>query len=115
TPFPGEPLRPAWVLLQNSARKAILFLKRRGWDSNPRALADKRCSRPPRYDHFDTSPRLWFSSLLSATCDIVSHKHFSVNNYFPIFSIFAPLFAIIPAIHPDAAKKPSQSPDPPAS
>lgn len=28
---------------------------RRGWDSNPRALADKRFSRPPRYDHFDTS------------------------------------------------------------
>ena len=31
-------------------------IKRRGWDSNPRALADKRFSRPPRYDHFDTSP-----------------------------------------------------------
>ena len=30
--------------------------KRRGWDSNPRALSDKRFSRPPRYDHFDTSP-----------------------------------------------------------
>ena len=30
--------------------------QRRGWDSNPRALADKRFSRPPRYDHFDTSP-----------------------------------------------------------
>ena len=28
---------------------------RRGWDSNPRALSDKRFSRPPRYDHFDTS------------------------------------------------------------
>ncbi len=30
--------------------------ERRGWDSNPCALADKRFSRPPRYDHFDTSP-----------------------------------------------------------
>ena len=30
--------------------------QRREWDSNPRALADKRFSRPPRYDHFDTSP-----------------------------------------------------------
>ena len=30
--------------------------KRREWDSNPRALADKRFSRPPRYDHFDISP-----------------------------------------------------------
>ena len=35
------------------------FSKLPGWDSNPRALADKRFSRPPRYDHFDTSPR-WF-------------------------------------------------------
>ena len=34
----------------------VVFLKRRGWDSNPRALSDKRFSRPPRYDHFDTSP-----------------------------------------------------------
>ena len=33
----------------------VVFLKRRGWDSNPRALSDKRFSRPPRYDHFDTS------------------------------------------------------------
>ena len=31
--------------------------KRREWDSNPRALVDKRFSRPPRYDHFDISPR----------------------------------------------------------
>ena len=31
--------------------------ERREWDSNPRALADKRFSRPPRYDHFDISPK----------------------------------------------------------
>ena len=31
--------------------------QRREWDSNPRALADKRFSRPPRYDHFDISPK----------------------------------------------------------
>ncbi len=31
---------------------------RRGWDSNPRAREGKRFSRPPRYDHFDTSPQL---------------------------------------------------------
>ena len=29
---------------------------RRGWDSNPRALARKLISSQPRYDHFDTSP-----------------------------------------------------------
>ena len=31
------------------------------WDSNPRALADKRFSRPPRYDHFDTAPGICYS------------------------------------------------------
>ena len=30
---------------------------RRLRDSNPRALSDKRFSRPPRYDHFDKPPR----------------------------------------------------------
>ena len=39
----------------------ILFKQRREWDSNPRALADKRFSRPPRYDHFDISPYTLFS------------------------------------------------------
>ena len=43
--------------------------KRRGWDSNPRALADKRFSRPPRYDHFDTSPCM-IKQLLSHFSDI---------------------------------------------
>ena len=31
-------------------------MHRRGWDSNPCGVAAKRFSRPPRYDHFDTSP-----------------------------------------------------------
>ena len=35
----------------------------RGWDSNPRGLAPKRFSRPPRYDRFDTS-RLITQALL---------------------------------------------------
>ena len=39
----------------------FVFDKRREWDSNPRALADKRFSRPPRYDHFDISPYALFS------------------------------------------------------
>ena len=39
----------------------ILFKQRREWDSNPRALSDKRFSRPPRYDHFDISPYSLFS------------------------------------------------------
>ena len=36
----------------------VLFVWRRRRDSNPRALAGKRFSRPPRYDHFDTPPNI---------------------------------------------------------
>ena len=32
------------------------FRWRRGWDSNPCAIARKLISSQPRYDHFDTSP-----------------------------------------------------------
>ena len=48
-PFQGSPFGQLGYFSLN-------YKKRRGWDSNPRALADKRFSRPPRYDHFDTSP-----------------------------------------------------------
>ena len=47
-PFQGSPF----------GQLGYFSTKRRGWDSNPRALSDKRFSRPPRYDHFDTSPSL---------------------------------------------------------
>ena len=45
------------------ARKRSVYgpFWRSRWDSNPRALADKRFSRPPRYDHFDTAPRIIYS------------------------------------------------------
>ena len=36
---------------------AGFFYKRRGWDSNPRALARKLISSQPRYDRFDTPPQ----------------------------------------------------------
>ena len=45
---------------------------RRGWDSNPRALSDKRFSRPPRYDRFDTPP--YMKVLLCSTYDIISYS-----------------------------------------
>ena len=45
----------------------LVSLKRREWDSNPRALSDKRFSRPPRYDHFDTSANMKLLSRPSAT------------------------------------------------
>ena len=44
----------------------------REWDSNPRALADKRFSRPPRYDHFDTSPNALFHfTEVSTFCQVL--------------------------------------------
>lgn len=45
-----------FLIYKKSYQHLPIRFKRRGWDSNPRALADKRFSRPPRYDHFDTSP-----------------------------------------------------------
>ena len=72
--------------------------ERRGWDSNPRALADKRFSRPPRYDHFDTSP------VQSAKLIISSNFRF-VNTFFDIFlflkmstlnSTFFHVFIVLP-------------------
>ena len=68
-PFQGSPFNllgtSAWLNLVSYSiyiRRQITKtrLQRRGWDSNPRALADKRFSRPPRYDHFDISPNVLF-------------------------------------------------------
>ena len=61
-----------------------LSTKRRGWDSNPRALADKRFSRPPRYDHFDTSPVLVTFFLPNAKM-ILSKAFPFVNMFFKLF------------------------------
>ncbi len=58
---------------------------RRGWDSNPCVLADKRFSRPPRYDHFDTSPYF-------LTCPddfiIIPYISYIVKAFFKIFLSF---------------------------
>ena len=48
--------RRGCVMLFSFLHSARRPNERREWDSNPRALADKRFSRPPRYDRFDTSP-----------------------------------------------------------
>ena len=61
-PFQGSPFNhlgtSAWLIYFSILLPDSLFAcpQRREWDSNPRALSDKRFSRPPRYDHFDTSP-----------------------------------------------------------
>ena len=75
------------------------YLQRRGWDSNPRALADKRFSRPPRYDHFDISPCVAVFRC-SLTAKVILPKNlFSVNYFFTFFSIFfKPLFSALSAV-----------------
>ena len=61
------------------------FDKRREWDSNPRALADKRFSRPPRYDHFDISPYIIIkqkNALHIRSCPSLKRLSLSVQNVF---------------------------------
>ena len=73
--------------------------QRREWDSNPRALADKRFSRPPRYDHFDISPYVvdCVRCVLTADAsDILASIPASVNNFFTFFSIFIFIFPDFP-------------------
>ena len=78
----------------------VVFIKRRGWDSNPRALSDKRFSRPPRYDHFDTSPSIYLSaaSVSPQRQDVFYHSfllsstlfsNFFIFLYFPYFPVFS--------------------------
>ena len=88
----------------------ILFKQRREWDSNPRALADKRFSRPPRYDHFDISPYNVFQhfcavlsahvvfyhqiSPLSITNLIFFSKNWTYSFNFCYMSIFTGIFTL---------------------
>ena len=64
---------------------------RRGWDSNPCAREGKRFSRPPRYDHFDTSPspsfmrqktQLYADPFLVSALDIITNENIVVNDFF---------------------------------
>ena len=63
----------------------LYFGERRGWDSNPCALADKRFSRPPRYDHFDTSPCFALESVQK----LFYHPHCLLSTTFCIFFHFS--------------------------
>ncbi len=88
-PFQGSPFSllgtsPNCCLSINNIRRSR-HLQRRGWDSNPCALADKRFSRPPRYDHFDTSP---CGTLLTSALIIVANQSNSVNTFFVIILMF---------------------------
>ena len=82
----------AWVLLLVSSawtfHLCLLKSQRRERDSNPRALSDKRFSRPPRYDHFDISPSSCLSLLLTGDLYILALLFFYVNTFFQIISFF---------------------------
>ncbi len=62
---------------------------RRGWDSNPCAREGKRFSRPPRYDHFDTSPdifnaakaQLYADPFLVSAFSILTKSDWLVNDF----------------------------------
>ena len=57
-PFQGSPFSHLGTSADYTFYMKFVYQERREWDSNPRALADKRFSRPPRYDHFDISPNV---------------------------------------------------------
>ncbi len=84
-PFQGSPFNHLGTSPSSILRS---FEQRRGWDSNPRALADKRFSRPPRYDHFDTSPRM------------TPNKY--ITKYIPMSTIIFYSFFVISAVFPPA-------------
>ncbi len=87
-------------LIPNQKIRRSRYLQRRGWDSNPCALSDKRFSRPPRYDHFDTSPCR--APFISAVI-ILSKQPDTVNTFFNKFFIiffarFCPLISARSAV-----------------
>ena len=94
-PFQGSPFNhlgtSAWLtsFSYSLVARPKNFRQRRGWDSNPRALADKRFSRPPRYDHFDTSPSavLLFFRFVSLANQLVYNTKHSAKSQ-PLFLNF---------------------------
>ena len=70
-PFQGSPFDLLGIspkALPNELYVQGNIRKRRGWDSNPCAPKDKRFSRPPRYDRFDTSPYRTRCFMRSVSC-----------------------------------------------
>ena len=100
-----------WFINKYLFVRAVCFVcpKRREWDSNPRALSDKRFSRPPRYDRFDTSPcvnsnlgnsrnhlSFWLVSFafLSLSLSDIRYYISSVSECQPLFWFFFTFFSI---------------------
>ena len=90
-PFQGSPfnrLGTSPSIKRLNFPSLLLKSQRRERDSNPRALSDKRFSRPPRYDHFDISPSSCLSLLLTGDLYILALLFFYVNTFFQIISFF---------------------------
>ena len=86
-PFQGSPFNHLGTSPHYSKRLISLPMKlgeRREWDSNPCALADKRFSRPPRYSHFDTSPKP-FRAALFCSARLIYHPTDRMSTLFFIF------------------------------
>ena len=98
-PFQGSPFGQlgyfSKMLDFQNHRYIVSGNKRRGWDSNPCALSDKRFSRPPRYDHFDTSPRFNYFVVLRRH-GLFYHTTPSPSILFFIFYPFLSFPVIIP-------------------
>ena len=104
-PFQGSPFSLLGTSPKSASQKLFFIslckkppihiggFQRRGWDSNPRALSDKRFSRPPRYDHFDTSAHIKLLPHLfrDVTYSIMQNPHCQHFFYF-IFTTFFALF-----------------------
>ena len=58
---------------------------RRRRDSNPCGVSPKRFSRPPRYDHFDTSPTINYNIIYYITLYLISQGLFSILMKFKKF------------------------------
>ena len=81
-PFQGSPFSllgtsPSGFFLKLKQKNA-LGTQRRGWDSNPCAREGKRFSRPPRYDHFDTSPDIFIAAKAQLYADPFLVSAFSI-------------------------------------
>ena len=106
-PFQGSPFSHLGTSADDTFYMKFVYQERREWDSNPRALADKRFSRPPRYDHFDISPNvLSYYITLFFVCQELFHlfwSFFFFKNFISmklsrrspsLFSVFSRLSAV---------------------
>ena len=66
-----------------------VFIWRRRRDSNPRGLSPKRFSRPPRYDRFDTPPRLIYLVFYSSRA--CTQTSLTLAEIIPLLRYFLPL------------------------